>query len=131
MTKIRIINKIFFKRKVVVAALCIILGLSSALGVNAAQQEYITREAVIKNSSAVAYSESTGSNTFYFEYSANCNIGKIDVNPQILIDLNYKNAEGTGLDKVISAGETTGILYLYASPFFRSYAVILYRISFC
>lgn len=109
--------KHLFSRKVVVAALCVILGLSSALGVNAAQQNYMTREAVIKNSSAVAYSEPTGSNTFYFEYSATCNIGKIDVNPQILMNLNYENAEGFVLDKVLHAGETTGVMYLYASPY--------------
>lgn len=109
--------KHFFRRKIIVTVLCIILGLSSALGVNAAKQDYMTREAVIKNSSAVAYSGSTGSNTFYFEYSATCNIGKIDVNPQILINLNYENAEGPALDKVISAGETTGALRLYASPY--------------
>lgn len=107
----------FYRRNGVIAVLCIIFGLCSALGVNAAKQDYMTREAVIKNSSAVAYSGSTGSNTFYFEYSATCNIGKIDVNPQILINLNYQNAEGFALDKVISAGETTGALRLYASPY--------------
>ncbi len=109
--------KYFFRIKVVVASLCIILGLSSALGVNAAQQDYMTREAVIKNSSDVAYSGSTGSNTFYFEYSATCYIGKIDVNPQIFINSQYENAEGGALDKVINAGETTGALRLYASPY--------------
>lgn len=107
----------FYRRNIVVAALCIIFVLCSALGVNAAKQDYMTREAVIKNSSAVAYSGSTGSNTFYFEYLATCNIGKIDVNPQILINLNYENAEGSALDKVISAGETTGALRLYASTY--------------
>lgn len=109
--------KRLFRRKVVVATLCIALGFSSAIGVNAAKQEYMTREAVIKNSSAVAYSESTGSNTFYFQYSATCNIGKIDVNPQILINLNYESTEGFALDKVLHAGETTGVLPLYASPY--------------
>lgn len=109
--------KCFLGKKVVVAVFCIILGLSSAIGVNAAQQGYMTREEVIKDSSAVAYSSSTGSNTFYFEYSATCDTKKIDVNPQIFVNSNYENAEGFATDKVISAGETTGALRLYASPF--------------
>lgn len=60
------------KSKVLMFTVCLVIGLFSAVAVEAATYGYLTKETVTKNGAATVHSNATGTNSFAFDYGASC-----------------------------------------------------------
>lgn len=95
----------------------LIIGIGTAIGVNAAQERgYATYEAVYKTGSGTVYSLSTGTNTFYIKYGGSCDTSEIRIMPQVYVSGtgNYANTVDLYID--LQAGESED-KRSYCSPF--------------
>lgn len=102
------------KRGLVIAA-SLIIGMGTAIGVNAAQERgYATYEEVYKTGSDTVYSLSTGTNTFSIKYGGACYTSDIRIIPQVYDSGVYVDTIDLHID--LSAGESDEER-AYCSPF--------------
>lgn len=84
---------------------CIVIGFSSAIYVNAQQARgYCTYETVTKDGLFPVYSNSTGTNMFSVKYGATSTNSDLGAQVQYCYDLDYINLTGTY--KVVNEGST-------------------------
>ncbi|MDE6529324.1 MAG: hypothetical protein K2K96_00960 [Lachnospiraceae bacterium] len=67
---------------VLLVCICVSVGMFGAFSVNAQTRDYCSRETVYKTGPASAYSNSTGSNTFYVFYGATSTYGLLTAQVQ-------------------------------------------------
>lgn len=89
------------KSKVLMFIVCLMIGLFSAVVVEAATYGYLTKETVIKNGPGTVHSNATGTNSFAFNYGASCSSGSMTVEVQHYLDGVYLPI--VPIRKVISA----------------------------
>lgn len=95
----------------------LVLGIGTAIGVNAAQERgYATYESVYKTGSGTVYSLSTGTNTFYIRYGGSCNTSEIRITPQVYMSESGKYEDTVNLYIDLKAGESDE-RRVYCSPF--------------
>lgn len=98
-----------------VIAMSLVLGISAAIGVNAAQERgYATYETVYKNGPGTVYSLSTGTNTFNIKYGGSCSVSQIRITPQVYQNGKYEDTLSLHID--LDAGQS-GEKRAYCSPF--------------
>lgn len=72
--------------KILILAVCLVLGVSSAIVVDASVYGYLTKETVEKSGTATVHSNSTGTNSFGFDYGAERTAGTLYVEVQYYDD---------------------------------------------
>lgn len=77
------------KSKVLMIAMCFVIGLSSAVVVEAATYGYLTKETVTKSGAATVHSNATGTNSFAFNYGATRTEGSLKVEVQHYYEGSY------------------------------------------
>lgn len=77
------------KSKVLLVTICLVIGLFSAVVVEAATYGYLTREEVTKNGLATVHSNATGTNSFAFNYGATRKSGSLTVEVQHYYEGSY------------------------------------------
>lgn len=78
----------FKNSKILLLAVCLVLGVSSAIVVDAAVYGYLTLETVTKDGTATVHSNSTGTNSFGFDYGADRTKGTL------IVEVQYYNDQG-------------------------------------
>ena len=92
------------KTKVLMLTICLVIGMFSAVVVEAATYGYLTKETVTKSGLATVHSNSTGTNSFAFNYGASCRSSSMLVEVQHYIDGKYVTI--IPIMKTISAGSS-------------------------
>lgn len=77
------------KSKVLMFTVCLVIGLFSAVVVEAATYGYLTKETVTKSGLATVHSNATGTNSFAFNYGATWKSGSLTVDVQHYYEGNY------------------------------------------
>ncbi|MBD5542577.1 MAG: hypothetical protein HDR00_15565 [Lachnospiraceae bacterium] len=77
------------KSKLLMLTICLVIGMFSAVVVEAATYGYLTKETVTKNGPGTVHSNSTGTNSFAFNYGASCWSKSMTVEVQHYLDGEY------------------------------------------